>query len=752
MPTITELGQKTKAKYPEYQDMSDIEVGNKVKAKYPTEYADFTDVTETVSKPKKTALQKTSNVLDAVFGGQKIGEAIGTQIAKARATDEEKQYIDKGPTTSQIVGDVGRVALNFVPVGKISKGLGIAGKAIGLGKVAKPVANIATGAGIGYAGDVTTNLAEGSSAPLTPGVGTAIGTGLSSIPYVGKALAKGGQEILGATTGTGAGTIKQFSKAITEGGEGAKVAREALRGANAPQDIVDEARTALGTIIKNRSDDYSSQLSKLKTKSNVIDHTPIIEKFNKQLEDFGVFSNADGTPNFSRSPGLGRYEKDLQGLSETLKDWGTREGDNTITGVDKLKQVIDDFRIGSADSKKFDSFVTNLRSEAKNIIRKDLTKNKDLKTLLTYDKMLGDFEKSTKDIREIQKALSLGDKASTDTAFRKLSTVLRTNNEIRQKAVQEINEITGGTLIPKIAGQQLSELLPRGLARTVGTLGAGAGVVGGVGILPMLKLAATSSPRVVGELLNALGIVGNKANIVKNAILKTGIKTPGDYIFDSSSRVSTTANNINKTMNVKSVIPKTISKKGNMSNKGMTTVGTVLGGTGISAVGALGLARNKKEDSIIKKETVQELKPRQDGSKVFKLSTGTEVGEMHPKIRKTIEDAYKNYPQLPKGVLEAIIMKESSAGYDDSQKNTSIGKYAWLGGLTKIAKKELTRLGYKSDFDTIGGAINSIAKFYSLKSKNESPIDVYRKEYSSGRLSEADIKKFEDMYNYYSNL
>lgn len=533
MPTIIELGQKTKAKYPEYADMSDIDVGKKVKAKYPTEYADFTDVSETVEKPKSNVLEKTANVLGSVFGGNKIGEAIGTQIAKARATPEEKQFIEPGPTTTQLAGDVGRVALNFFPVGRVAKGLGVAGSAVKLGKLAKPVANIATGAGIGYGADVTTKLADGAENPFEAGTGTAIGTGLASIPYVGKALAKGGQEILGATTGTGAGTIKQFSKAITEGGEGAKVARDALRNNIEPQEIVDEARTAFGTIIKNRSDDYSSQLSKLKTKTNVIDHTPIIEKFNKQLDDFGVFSNADGTLNFSRSPGLGRYEKDLQAISKTLSEWGTRQGDNTIAGVDKLKQVIDDFRIGSSDSKKFDSFVTNLRSEAKNIIRKDLTKNKDLKTLLTYDKMLGDFEKSTKDIREIQKALSLGDKASTDTAFRKLSTVLRTNNEIRQKAVQELNEITGGTLIPKIAGQQLSEILPRGIARTLGTVGAGAGVVGGVGILPMLKLAAVSSPRVVGELLNALGIVGNKANIVKNAILKSGVKTPGDYLFDS---------------------------------------------------------------------------------------------------------------------------------------------------------------------------------------------------------------------------
>lgn len=42
--TIIDLGRKVKAKYPEYNDMSDEEVGRKVKAKFPGEYDDFIDV------------------------------------------------------------------------------------------------------------------------------------------------------------------------------------------------------------------------------------------------------------------------------------------------------------------------------------------------------------------------------------------------------------------------------------------------------------------------------------------------------------------------------------------------------------------------------------------------------------------------------------------------------------------------------------------------------------------------------------
>ncbi len=42
MPTLEELGQKVKAKYPgHYDDLSDAEIGQKVKAKYPEAYKDF---------------------------------------------------------------------------------------------------------------------------------------------------------------------------------------------------------------------------------------------------------------------------------------------------------------------------------------------------------------------------------------------------------------------------------------------------------------------------------------------------------------------------------------------------------------------------------------------------------------------------------------------------------------------------------------------------------------------------------------
>lgn len=488
-------------------------------------------------QPKQSLMQKAGGVLDAVFGAGKVGELIGTQIAKRSeagrelAAQEASGVAPKGsvsetfknPSFGQVAGSVGQAALNFAPVGTIAKGVTGTARALGVGnKISKGIGAIGAGAGTGYGFDVATGMAQGEENPLAPGAGTAIGTAIPLVPPVLRGAGRAVGEGLGVSTGVGFGPIKSALQATSKGGEEAQAFRDAMRGNVSPDQIVDEARGALGTIISDRTKAYRSQLEKLKTNTKEFDVNPVIQKFNKQLEDFGVAFDDAGLPDFSRSPGLQRYEKDLYNMSMVLKNWGTKAGDNTVVGIDKLKQVIDDFRIGSRDSQKFDTFVTALRNEAKGLIKNEPG----------YEKLVKDYESSTGLIKEIQRGLSLGDRAQADTAFRKLTTTLRTNNEFRKQLIDELNEVTGGTLVPKVAGQQMSEFLPRGLSRiATGALGAG-GLVTGVGIIPILKAALFTSPRLVGEVLNALGFTASKIKQVLEVIAPKGLQFPGDELYD----------------------------------------------------------------------------------------------------------------------------------------------------------------------------------------------------------------------------
>ncbi len=109
MPTIIELGQKVKAKYPQYADMSDEEVGKRVKAKYPTAYMDFTDV---------VPQQKTqSNQLSKPTVGQAAGQA-----AKSFVTEAVPNALIGGAkgalSTVQGMSSLGQKILGLVPGNK----------------------------------------------------------------------------------------------------------------------------------------------------------------------------------------------------------------------------------------------------------------------------------------------------------------------------------------------------------------------------------------------------------------------------------------------------------------------------------------------------------------------------------------------------------------------------------------------------------------------------------------------------------
>lgn len=131
-------------------------------------------------------LQTGSKIADTIFGGGKVGEAIGTQAAKMGLTglsQEERQYVDKGPTAGEIAGSAARSALLFTPVGRASSALGGGLARLGV-PAAQTLGKVGAGAGLGYGYDVATSVEDRESLAdtLTPGVGTIVGGALPGVP------------------------------------------------------------------------------------------------------------------------------------------------------------------------------------------------------------------------------------------------------------------------------------------------------------------------------------------------------------------------------------------------------------------------------------------------------------------------------------------------------------------------------------------------------------------------------------------
>lgn len=211
------------------------------------------------------------------------------------------------------------------------------------------------------------------------------------------------------------------------------------------------------------------------------------------------------------------------------------------------------------------------------------------------------------------------------------------------------------------------------------------------------------------------------------------------------------------------------SKKKVDNQRGFSPVKTTIAGAGLGAT-VVGVKKLKdiyaeppqkalaEEVKIINSPIVAKTETIPGGRTVRTLSSGNKVVDIHPDVKKALAKTYKDNPNIEPGVLEALLMKESSAGYDDANRNPKIGKYAWLGGIAGGkygAKAEFDRLGIKYDLNTIEGTLDAMAKYWSVLknrsgNKGKTPIELYDKGYSSGKLKSSDIQKFKEFLDYYS--
>jgi len=119
-----------------------------------------------------------------------------------------------------------------------------------------------------------------------------------------------------------------------------------------------------------------------------------------------------------------------------------------------------------------------------------------------------EYTQSMDQIKEVERALSLGNKASADTAMRKLQSLMRdnvqTNYGQRVRLAKQLEEKGGQMMMPGIAGQALQSVVPRGMSQVTG--GGLTGYLGLTGQLPQAATAAAlSSPRLMGEAAYGLG-------------------------------------------------------------------------------------------------------------------------------------------------------------------------------------------------------------------------------------------------------
>lgn len=340
---------------------------------------------------------------------------------------------------------------------------------------------------------------------------SALNTGTAPFRTVGKGIlslpGKVATETLGIETGVGSAPIRQGFQAAKEGGTASQAFTDALRGRVSPDELVNSARDALGEVVTNRSKNYQDMLKTLGSDKTTYDISPITNELDTQLKKFNISRTSEGL-DFSRSKFAldPTGQKDIEKLVDYVESYGLKQGDRTALGIDNLKQVLGGYFSPNSD---YRAFVQGLKGATRKV----------LESAPGYSEAMKNYSDMSEYIKDIQQSLSLGDKAMVETSFKKLTSSLK-NNDFRQQVLQSLDKDTGGQLMNKIAGQRLSPLAPRGLAQytTTGIGGVIAATQGG--ILPLLGIAMTSSPRVVGEFVRALGIGARRSKQLMDVLNK----------------------------------------------------------------------------------------------------------------------------------------------------------------------------------------------------------------------------------------
>jgi hypothetical protein len=138
----------------------------------------------------------------------------------------------------------------------------------------------------------------------------------------------------------------------------------------------------------------------------------------------------------------------------------------------------------------------------------------------TYARVMKDYTAAASEIDEIERALSLGKKASADTSMRKLQSLMRNNVQTnygnRLTLAEKLATKGGEDVMPSLAGQASNSWTPRSLASQAGASAAGLGVFFNPWTLAALPL---QSPRLVGEATYGLGrAIGGAGSLAPAAL------------------------------------------------------------------------------------------------------------------------------------------------------------------------------------------------------------------------------------------
>lgn len=439
---------------------------------------------EAVASPletAKTVLDVGAGVLQNILP-EKMVQVIGEDKASRDLANRVGQfYVDRYGSIENV-----KKAVATDPAGVMADLSTLISGGAGATRTAADVATIASKGAITAPRAIAPVLSQAASA-VDPLALAARGIG-ATVSGVGKNVVA---PIMGMQTGAGREAIAQAFEAGRKGGTTAEQFRANITGRADPTQVLDIARSNLDEMNRLKQAEYRSGMLNISKDKSVLDFAEI----EKGLKDATAKTTYQGKVVNVRAA------ESLDEVAKVIDEWKKADPANfhTPEGLDALKKRVGDLLESVPfEQKTARSAVGEVYNSIKSTIQKQAP---------TYSNTMKAYAEASDQIREIERALSLGKKASVDTAMRKLQSLMRnnvqTNYGTRAKLAKQLESV-GGEFMPGLAGQALRPITPRGLQQvTGGGLGAYFALTGN--IPQALGVAALSSPRIMGETAYATG-------------------------------------------------------------------------------------------------------------------------------------------------------------------------------------------------------------------------------------------------------
>jgi hypothetical protein len=489
------------------QDISDILKNTS------QEGMDWSDVPiQAITNIPKSAVEFGKNIYESVIHPFDTLEGIGHLVVGAghalkpkhieafmQKGGWEEKDLEKSIQTANAVGDFYKNRYGSVEGFKEAVATDPVGVASDLATILSGGAGLANKTGV--VNKATQIAGKMGASPETLATAGKVAENLNPVTATGNVISAVGKPLLGSLTGVGSENIANAAKAGYA--EDTSFVNQ-MRGNAAMNEPLDAARANLETMRQNRGNAYRSGMTDITNDKSILNFDAI----NKSLKD------AKDSISFKGQTGAEVPTEVHEKLSKIVNDWQKLDPAeyHTPEGLDFLKQKIGDYtKTIGYEHTNANRIGSDIYNSIKNTISTQAPK---------YAEVMKDYHEASDTIKEIEKALSLGNKASADTAMRKLQSITRnnvsTNYGQRLNLAQQLEQEGGRPFINALSGQAMNSSTARGLAGTAENFS----TLGGF-LHPGLWAALPfQTPRIVGEGLYA---GGRAAKAVSKLSKKTGI-------------------------------------------------------------------------------------------------------------------------------------------------------------------------------------------------------------------------------------